>query len=243
MISGEEMVTGASPEVAGASGQEATPEATPAAVDGVASATPAASPQSDAELAKVREDLNRLKSASQKREYEMAKAFGAQIEAMQQQVMQRERELFEAQTQGMEPEQRKQAQSQWEAQQREAQMKTQMEEMQRQMEELTAAQTNEQRKAQAVQLFAYMNAIDNPEELLSAADDPNALIEHIRKRNLELKQKAERQPDPAPDVTRQRPSGQATGLLHQMKDMKSKELRALIDQVSSGRRNVTLGEL
>lgn len=229
----ESMVAGGDAGVTSQPEQQAA--VTPSVPSGVADATPTTQPGGDAEtVRKLQEDISRQKSTFQRQAYEREQAWNARMEQLNQQLLQREREMFESQLKGMEPEQRKQAESQYEQQQRERLLQQQVQFMQAQMEELTREQRIGEQKQQAAWLAGEMTGIPTSKLAEWAEESPEKLVKSVRAEIDALRGKAEKQPEPAPKVTMNRPAGPSQGLTAKMANMSQAEINAVFERARRG---------
>lgn len=235
-------VTEAGTGVTPAQTQEVTPQVTPGVEGGVADATPTQEPSRDAELSKLAEDINRLKAAAQRREWEQSQRYQAQLEAYQQKLAETERVAFEAQTRGLEPEQKKVAEAAFQWQQRERELQSQIQGMQAQMNQLTQSQQIAAQRDQAVGLVSYLTGI-SVQDLANHAEDPDSLVAYARSRIQQTQQQAQRQPLVPPAVTRERPSTSTGGIVSKWLSgqMTPQQIQAQIDRAKDG--GIPLSEL
>lgn len=173
---------------------EETEELTPESTEGVAEATPAE--DSGDALAKLTEDINRMKSAAQKREYMLRQQHQAELAEYQRQMLQYEEQMYQFQTQGMSPEQKAEYDYKRELQKRDVAIQQMQERMQGYEEERIAAQ----RQQQAIDYFAHLGV--PRDQLVKHADHPANLTKFAQGYIAELAKRANQAPPPAGRVTK-----------------------------------------
>lgn len=223
----QELVTDADVGVAETPAVEAVPEATPSVDGGVEDSTPAQVPSDDA--TRLQADIDRMKSASQRREYEMQQAYEAQMQQLQQYAIEQERQLFEAQTSGMDREQKSAAELQWQQQQRERQLQQRVTYMQSQMEQLTQRQQEQERLTEGAKRLAWLTGISE-QELLERSSDPEGMLSYLHEELGNLRKQASRQPPEPPKVTSMRPSSPTGGINTRWAAMTAQERSDLIER-------------
>ncbi len=188
---------------------EETAEPTPESTEGVAEATPEAS-SGDA-LAKLTEDINRMKSAQQKREYMLHQQHQAEIAEYQRRMLQYEEQMYQYQTQGLTPEQKAEYDYQRELQKRDAAIQ----EMQARMQEYESERVAAQRQQQAIEYFAHLGV--PRDKLVEHADHPANLTKFARDYITELAKRATQAPPTPGKVTKHPTAASSTSTLEKWK--------------------------
>lgn len=237
MDENEKMVAGAdSASVAEEELEAATPSAEQVVEGGEMAEQPALGVRdaAEAEIERLKEDINRLKSSSQQREHELVSQYQAQLEAIQRYIMELENQRMAEAMANMPEEERRIIQL-------EAMFQQKIRQLEDELNAIRQERIAEENRRNAARAFAEITGIPE-EEIYRAGTTPEAMKKFVRDKIEELKKEREYRPPQAPKVTAARRSETAGGgLLSKWAELSDAERERIIERARMG--DLSPGEL